>query len=169
MRVEDAPLRFVLGTTVDAERRGLVTGEKRVVPRICDLNYLVASCRGKIEMTLAEEEGAEDKLIRSLVGEAVKLVFGRYADAEDYENITEQFRGNLTFPSGDDLAADEFVANMKAVKGLHPSATALAKEMKLDGGDVATLASVGEFLLEGLYVNNRLSKFNTKGKTFFKK
>ena len=35
--------------------------------------------------------------------------------------------------------------------------------------DVATLASVGEFLLEGLYVNNRLSKFNSKGKTFFKK
>src|SRR5215207_4088183 len=153
----------------NAERRGLVTGEKRVVPRICDLNYLVASCRGKIEMTLAEEEGAEDKLIKSLVGEAVKAVFGRYADPEDYEHITEQFRGNLTFPSGDDLSADEFAANMKAVKGLHQSATALAKELKLDGGDTATLASVGEFLLEGLYVNNRLSKFNSKGKTFFKK
>ena len=61
----------------NAERRGIVTGEKRVVPRICDLNYLIASCRGKIEMTLAEEEGAEDKLIRSLVGEAVKSVFNR--------------------------------------------------------------------------------------------
>ena len=69
----------------------------------------------------------------------------------------------------DDLSADEFVANMKAVKGLHQSATALAKEMKLDGGDTATLASVGEFLLEGLYVNNRLGKFNSKGKTFFRK
>jgi magnesium chelatase subunit I len=153
----------------NAERRGLMTGEKRIVPRICDLNYLVASCRGKIEMTLAEEEGAEDKLIRSLTGEAVKAVFGRYADVEDYDNITEQFRGNLTFPSGDDLSADEFVANMKAVKGLAQAAATLAKELKLDGGDVATLASVGEFLLEGLYVNNRLSKFNSKGKTFFKK
>jgi hypothetical protein len=79
-------------------------------------------------MTLAEEEGAEDKLIKSLTGEAVKTVFARYADPEDYENITEQFRGNLTFPSGDDLSADEFVANMKAVKGLHQSATALAKD-----------------------------------------
>jgi magnesium chelatase subunit I len=153
----------------NAERRGLMTGEKRIVPRICDLNYLVASCRGKIEMTLAEEEGAEDKLIRSLTGEAVKAVFGRYADVEDYENISEQFRGNLTFPSGDDLAADEFVANMKAVKGLAQAATTLAKELKLDGGDAAMLASAGEFLLEGLYVNNRLSKFNSKGKTFFKK
>jgi magnesium chelatase subunit I len=153
----------------NAERRGIQTKETRVVPRICDLNYLVASCRGKIEMTLAEEEGAEDKLIRSLVGEAVKTVFGRYEDAENFENISEQFKGNLTFPAGDDLPADEFVANMKAVKGLSQAAASLAKEMKLDGGDSATLASVGEFLLEGLYVNNRLSKFNSKGKTFFKK
>src|SRR5690348_1369682 len=153
----------------NAERRGILSGEKRIVPRICDLNYLVASCRGKIEMTLAEEEGAEDKLVKSLVGEAVKKVFGQYDDPDGHDNITDQFKGNLTFPAGDDLPADEFVANMKAVKGLTQAATALAKQMQLDGGDPATLASVGEFLLEGLYVNNRLSKYNAKGKTFFKK
>ena len=153
----------------NAERRGILTGEKRVVPRMCDLTYLAASCRGKIEMTLAEEEGAEDKLIRSLVGEAVKSVFGKYADPDEYDTITEQFKGNLTFPAGDDLAADEFVANMKAIKSLPQSAAWLTREMKLDGGDTATLASVGEFLLEGLYVNNRLSKYNGKGKAFFRK
>jgi len=153
----------------NAERRAVVTGEKRVVPRICDLNYLIASCRGKIEMTLAEEEGAEDKLIRALVGEAVKAVFGRYGDPDSHENITEQFKGNLTFPAGDDLSADEFVANMKAIKGLAPAAGALARDMKLDGADPGVLAAVGEFLLEGLYVNNRLSKYSAKGKTFFKR
>jgi magnesium chelatase subunit I len=155
--------------TSNAERRGLMTREDRVVPRICDLAYLIASCRGKIEMTLAEEEGAEDKLIKALTGEAVKAVFGRYADTDEYETITEQFKGNLTFPAGDDVAAEEFVANMKAVKGLSQATTRLAKEMELDANDPATLASVGEFLLEGLYVNNRLSKYNAKGKTFFRK
>lgn len=153
----------------NAERRGLSTGESRVVPRICDLTYLTASCRGKIEMTMSDEEQAEEKLVKSLIGEAVKAVFGRYADEDDYDTITEQFKGNLTFPAGDDLPADEFVANMKAVKSLPQSAATLAKEMKLDAADPATLASVGEFLLEGLYVNNRLSKYNGKGKTFFKK
>jgi magnesium chelatase subunit I len=166
VRTSIANLETVVSNT---ERRAIVSGEKRAVPRICDLNYLVASCRGKIEMTLAEEEGAEDKLIRSLTGEAVKAVFGRYADVDDYDTIIEQFKGNLNFPSGDDLSADEFVANMKAIRGLPQAAANLAKDLKLDGGDTATLASVGEFLLEGLYVNNRLSKFNTKGKTFFKK
>ncbi len=153
----------------NAERRGLATGEKRVVPRICDLNYLIASCRGKIEMTLAEEEGAEDKLIRSLTGEAVKAVFGRYDDPEAHENISEQFKGNLTFPAGDDLSAEEFTANMKAIKGLPQAATALAEGMALAAGDEQMLASAGEFLLEGLYVNNRLSKYNTRGKTFFRR
>ena len=153
----------------NAERRGIMTGEKRVVPRICDLNLLIASCRGKIEMTLAEEEGAEDKLIKSLIGEAVKATFSRYDDADGHDVITEQFRGNLTFPAGDDLTADEFVANMKAIKGLVPGATALAKELGMDPGEAASLACAGEFLLEGLYVHNRLSKYNSKGKTFFKK
>jgi magnesium chelatase subunit I len=153
----------------NAERRGILTGENRVVPRICDLNYLIASCRGKIEMTLAEEEGAEDKLIKSLVGEAVKLVFARYDDSDGHDTITEQFKGNLTFPAGDDLSAEEFVANMKAIKGLPQAAAALAKEMKLDPSDPGQLAAAGEFLLEGLYVNNRLSKYNARGRTFFKK
>jgi magnesium chelatase subunit I len=155
--------------TSNAERRGIITGEDRVVPRMCDLNYLIASCRGKIEMTLAEEDGAEDKLVQSLVGEAVKSVFNNLASAEDYEIITEQFKGNLTFPAGDDLSAEEFVANMGAIKGLGQSAKRLAQKMELDATDAPMLASVGEFLLEGLYVNNRLSKFRSKGKAFFKK
>jgi magnesium chelatase subunit I len=153
----------------NAERRGLMTGESRVVPRICDLNYLIASCRGKIELTLAEDDASEEKLIRSLVGEAVKAVFGTVADLEDYDNISEQFKGNLTFPSGDDLSAEEFVANMKAVNHLAQHAANLAKAMEVDGRDIAMLASVGEFLLEGLYVNNRLSKYSARGKTFFKR
>src|SRR4051794_22985867 len=153
----------------NAERRGIVTGEKRVVPRICDLNYLVASCRGKIEMTLAEEDGAEDKLIKSITGEAVKSVFNRVTKGIEFETISEQFRGNLTFPAGDDIAAEEFIANMKAIKPLHKAAAQVANHLDVDPNDAAMLASVGEFVLEGLYVNNRLSKYNAKGKTFFRK
>lgn len=155
--------------TSNAERRGILTGEKNVMTRISDLNYLIASCRGKIEMTLAEEDGAEDKLVKALIGEAIKTVFDKYDDPDMHDNITEQFRGNLTFPAGDDLPAEEFVANLKAVKGLPQAASALAKELGLNPHESADLATAGEFLLEGLYVNNRLSKFNNKGKSFFKR
>jgi len=153
----------------NAERRGILTGEDRVTARICDLNHLIASCRGKIEMTLADEDGAEDKLIRSLTGEAVKSVFNRVADPDEYETIIDQFHGNLTFPAGDELSAEEFVANMKAIKGLVPAAKELALRLELNPADAAHLAAAGEFLLEGLYVNNRLSKYSGKGRTFFSK
>ncbi len=155
--------------TSNAERRGISTGETRVVIRVSDLASLVASCRGKIEMTLAEEDGAEDKLVRTLTGEAVKAVFARYAEIDDYEPIVEQFVGNLTFPGGDDLSAEEFVANMKAVKGFPQAANRLARAMNLDPTDAGVLAAVGEFILEGLYVNNRLSKYTVKGKSHFKR
>jgi magnesium chelatase subunit I len=153
----------------NAERRGIVTGEKRVVARICDLNYLIASCRGKIEMTLAEEEGAEDKLIRSITGEAVKSVFNRMARGIDFESVAEQFQDKLTFPSGDDLSAEEFCANMSAVKPLQKAAIQMGRALQMDVNDLPILASIGELVLEGLYVNDRLSKYSTKGKTFFKR
>jgi magnesium chelatase subunit I len=152
-----------------AERRGLLTGEPAVTARVCDLAYLVASCRGKIEMTLSEEEGAEDKLIKSLTGEAVKVVFARYSDLDEYDDVIQLFSGKLTFPGGDELPAEEFVANMKALKGLAPAASRLAGQLELDPKNDAHLASAGEFLLEALYVNDRLSKYNTKGKSFFRK
>ena len=91
------------------------------------------------------------------------------ADVDDYEVITEQFKGNLTFPSGDDLSAEEFVANMKAIKTLPQKAATLARELELNPEDPAHLACAGEFLLEGLYVNNRLSKGLLRGKTVFRK
>lgn len=154
----------------NAERRAIVKGQSKVAARICDLNFLVASCRGKIEMTLAaEEEGAEDKLIQSLVGEAVKKVFAQHADPDDFEAISEQFKGNLSFPAGDDLSAAEFVANMKLIKGLEKSAAQLARDLDLNPTSEDHLATAAELLLEGLYVNNRLSKFNRQGKTFFRR
>ncbi len=167
VRTSIANLETVISS---AERRAIITSQSRVIPRICDLNFLVASCRGKIEMSLAaDEEGAEDKLVQSLIGEAVKKVFAQYADPDDYETIQEQFKGNLNVPAGDDLTATEFTNNMSAVKGLEKSAAQLARELKLDPTDPEILASAGEFLLEGLYVNNRLSKFNKAGKTFFRR
>jgi hypothetical protein len=58
---------------------------------------------------------------------------------------------------------------MKAVNHLPSTPANLAARWKLDPADPAILASVGEFLLEGLYVNNRLSKYAARGKTFFKR
>jgi magnesium chelatase subunit I len=120
-------------------------------------------------MTLGDDDASEDKLVATLVGEAVKKVFNQTAEMDEYESVIEQFGKNVTFPGGDEISADEFVANMNLIKGLPKFAAAIAKELGIDPTDNGHLASAGEFLLEGLYVNNRLSKFSRNGKNFFRK
>ncbi len=60
----------------NAERRAMVSGEKWIVPRVSDLAFAAASSRGKLELTMNEDEGHEDKLIHRIIDEAVKNVFG---------------------------------------------------------------------------------------------
>src|SRR5687768_7232064 len=101
-----------------AERRGMLTGEQRVMPRVCDLAHLLASCRGKVELMLAEDgSGSEDKLLASLMGEAVKAVFEQVGDLDDYDAIADQFKEGMTFAVGDEVSAAEQVANMRHVDG----------------------------------------------------
>ncbi|MEX0777698.1 MAG: sigma 54-interacting transcriptional regulator [Phycisphaeraceae bacterium] len=147
-----------------AERRGILTGEKRVLPRICDLAHLAASCRGKIELMLAEDgQGSEDKLVDSLLGEAVKAQFDIVADVEDYESLIEEFEEGVTLTVGDDISAADEIATMKHVKGLVPAAGDLARKLDLNPRDEQSLACAGEFLLEAMYVHNRLSKQGSGG------
>jgi len=142
-----------------AERRGLLTGEGRVMPRVCDLQHLAAATRGKIELMMADDgDDTEDKLIESLMGEAVKAMFDEVASVEEFEEIADEFEAGLKLSVGDEVSADEQVANMKHVDGLLPAAKDLAKRLGLDADDPQAVASAGEFLLEGLYVHNRLSK-----------
>ena len=142
-----------------AERRAIMTGESRVVPRISDLQHVVAATRGKIELMLADEgDNTEDKLVQSLIGEAVKSVFDQVSDVDEHEAIAEQFEHGLKLTVGDDVSAEDQLASMKHVKGLEKAAVELARRLDVDPKDPQMLASVGEFLLEALYVHNRLSK-----------
>ena len=113
---------------------------------------------------LAEGDSAEDKLIDALVGEAVKTVFARYADLNNYDEIALQFKGGVTLQVGDDVPTDTMLENYTHIKGLRQAAAELAEELDLDSKDPAAIVSAGEFILEGLYVNNRLSKGLIRGK-----
>ena len=80
-----------------------------------------------------------------------------------------QFKGGLTLQVGDEVPTQMLLENYTHVKGLRKAAEELAKELGLDAKDAASVVSAGEFLLESLYVNNRLSKATIRGKTFFRK
>jgi len=154
----------------NAERRGIMLSENRVLPRVSDLANVSASCRGKIELMLAEDEQAEDKLIAALMGEAVKNVAASYFELDSLDPIVEQFHGGkLNVEIGDDIRADALVQSASSLKGLMKSAAAVCKAAQLTPEDPAALASAVEFILEAAYVNNRLSKYAYRGSTFYKR
>ncbi len=154
----------------NAERRCLRTGERRVVPRVSDLQHLIASCRGKMELILAEDERAEDKLIAALIGEAVKNVFENYADAAELEPILEAFAGGKTnIEVGDEVTGETLVAAAGKLNGLLPAAKKLCKTAERSADDPSELAGAVEFILEALFVSNKLSKYAYHGRTFFKR
>ncbi len=142
-----------------AERRGLMTGESPVMPRVCDLAHLTTATRGKIELMLADEgDDTEDKLVQSLLGESVKQLIDELVDVEDFALIADAFEGGLRLQVGDTLSAAETLAGMQHIPGLLDAAAELAGKLELPASDEQVLASMGELVLEALYVNNLLSK-----------
>ncbi len=59
------------------ERRGLLTGEKDVVPRIADLYGMVPAIAGKIELVYEGEREGVAAVSRRVIGQAVLAVFRR--------------------------------------------------------------------------------------------
>ena len=94
----------------------------------------------------------------SLIGEAIKAIFSELASVEEFEAVSDAFEGGLKLTVGDETPAAEMVANLKHVKGLYEAAVDLTQRLELDKDDEQHVACGGAFLLEGLYVNNRLSK-----------
>ena len=66
-----------------------LAGERHGVPRISDLAHVAPSSRGKLELTMSEDEGHEDKLIGRLVEEAVKNIFTQHLDVREFRAMVE--------------------------------------------------------------------------------
>src|SRR5439155_1314156 len=78
----------------NAERRGLATGEKRVVTRVCDLQSAVSAVSGKVELVLEGEQEGTLNVARALLGRGVKAVF-----AQRFPDAFGAGRGLILFPT----------------------------------------------------------------------
>ncbi len=57
------------------ERRGLVNGEDRVGPRLCDLPATLPAITGKVEMVYEGEQQGAEVVAKKLIGTAIKKLF----------------------------------------------------------------------------------------------
>ena len=157
----------------NAERRALMTGETWIVPRVSDLSHITPSSRGKLELTMSEGDGHEDKLIGRIVGEAVKNVFDARMNVKEFRAVVEFFESGSGLESGDVLPAREILTRIERVPGLKKKAEELAREflpsgISDPGAKDAAMASAAEFILEGLHVHNKLNKTQKAGTSSYR-
>jgi len=146
----------------NAERRSILNRERWIVPRVSDLGSAAASSRGKLELTMSEDEGHEDKLIHRIIDEATKNIFGLHLDVRELRSIVEYFESGQSIEVGDTLSTRTMLERIAKVPGLRKRAEEFASEAipKLSDREAreAATASAAEFILEGLHVHNKLNK-----------
>lgn len=157
----------------NAERRALLNGEDWIVPRVSDLVHVAASSRGKLELSMNEDDGHEDKLIGRIVDEAVKNVFAQHFDAREFRAAVDFFESGKGIEVGDTLAAKDVLGRIEKIPQLRKRADEFARQVQPDLTDAdardAATAAAAEFILEGLHVHNKLNKNVKPGATSYKR
>jgi magnesium chelatase subunit I len=157
----------------NAERRAILHDEQWIVPRVADLGFAAASSRGKLELTMTEEDGHEDKLIHRVIDEAIKNIFTLHVDLRELRGIVEYFESGQSVELGDALPARVVLERIGKVPGLRNSANLLSAASIAGPLDRSAFecaaASAAEFILEGLHVHNKINKSAKAGGTTFRR
>ncbi len=136
----------------NAMRRALRNGEHEVVPRVSDLEALVSSTSGKVEIETLDD-GREEQVLDRIVKASVLEVFRARCRPERLGELVAGFDEGLVVHTGDDVAASEYAALLPNLAGLRATLADLHV-----GETPAGVASAVEFVLEGLHLSKRLNK-----------
>jgi magnesium chelatase subunit I len=137
-----------------AVRRALRRGETLAVPRVSDLDALMASTQGKIEIEALDER--EGSVVEKLLKASVLTVFKEAVRIEDLRNVLQGFEAGMVMHAGDDLTSADYTAALNSAEA-EPMRDAVRA---LVGAKAAPQeqASAVEFILEGLHLSKRLNK-----------
>jgi magnesium chelatase subunit I len=134
----------------NAERRALIYGETRVVPRVGDLYTALPGITGKLELEYEGEMKGAD-IVRAAIGK----VFDRYFGDVNTQQIEQWFNLGGTVKISDAHAAKATLEELKQIQGLTDKLAPLGVKAS-DGAETVTAAA--EFLLEGMCAHRRISR-----------
>lgn len=144
----------------NAERRSLITGETRIVPRISDIYAALPAMTGKIELEYEGEQIGAVRLAKDLVKRASGVIFEGFFLGIDFERAVQWFeQGNKLLLSGT-ASADECAILLESVPDLIDSTLV---PLDFNRQDKAKVVSACEFVLEGLYAQNKISRTEDGG------
>jgi len=146
----------------NAMRRALRNGEHEVVPRISDLDAIVSSSAGKIEIETVDD-GREGQVLDRIVKTSVLEVFRATVPAEKLGPLVTAFEDGRIVHTGADVPSAEYADLLGSMTGLREALSDLGV-----GETPAGVAAAVEFVLEGLHLSKRLNKDSIGGKTTYR-
>jgi len=154
------PISCLENVLSNAERRALATGEGSVVPRIADVYAALPAITGKLELEYEGELKGADTIARDLIRQAVQMVFRQYFPATDFKPVIDWFETGNQLKLSDTDSAGTILAGLDKIDGLFDKLDVLNA-----GPDhqPALRASAGEFVLEGLYSIEKISRSEERG------
>lgn len=154
----------------NAERRSIINGEEIIFPRITDLQAILPGMTGKIELVFEGEQEGAVKVSKALIGKSIKQVFREYFPDplakrpkkqeegkpvnDIYSEIIKWFESGNSLELNDDMSFDEYFKKLRKVEGLEPLVRKFVKTVESD----YELATMMEFVLDGLHNNSKIAK-----------
>ncbi len=141
----------------NAVRRAIRLGEETAVPRITDLQYILASTAGKLELE-SIEEGRETRVLDELIKKASLTTFSRYFTVQEFDPVIRKFEEGAVVETSHTMPSKDYIKKMREVSGLAESIRRLEAEES-----PASIASAMEFIFEGLHLSRRLNRDKIEG------
>jgi magnesium chelatase subunit I len=156
------PITVIESVISNAERRALLTGEGEIVPRVSDVYAAIPSMSGKMELEYEGELIGATRVAKDLIKRAAGEVFEGYFVGIDFARTVQWFDEGNNLRLADTASAEECRRLLDAVPDLIETSLIPFDFKK---SDQAQLVAACEFVLEGLYAGNKISRNEEGGYT----
>ncbi len=156
------PITVIESMVSNAERRAILTGEAGIVPRISDIYAAIPSMTGKMELEYEGEQLGANRIAKELIKRAAGEVFEGYFVGIDFAQTVQWFDQGNKLRLADTASAVECATLLEAVPELIDTSLI---PFDFKRSDTAQLVAACEFVLEGLYAQNKISRNEEGGYT----
>ncbi|MEP7146111.1 MAG: sigma 54-interacting transcriptional regulator [bacterium] len=153
----------------NAERRAIMNSDEMIMPRMCDVTSILPGITGKVELVFEGEQEGAVKVAKALISKSVREIYKKYfpdplmkkkkvaqeKEVKDpYFEIVEWFQYGGKVNIKDDMTFKEYFTELKKVDGLEK----FVKKFPQYYESETELASLMEFVLDGLHQNSKIAK-----------
>ena len=156
------PITVMESVISNAERRALMTEEPQIVPRVADIYAAIPSMTGKMELEYEGEQIGAHRIAKDLIKRAAGEIFEGYFVGIEFAPTIAWFDQGNTLRMADTASAEECMLLLESVPEMIDTALIPFDFDRMDTGQ--TVAAC-EFVLEGLYAANKISRNEEGGYT----